>query len=307
MKIVDTFIFLAEHETELMLLKFILEDPYVDEFIAIENHYTYRGDYKGAKLAGIINGDERFAPYRHKIKIFSIDRNFSDPNINRSAYDPPQFAEAEWSLREVPTDYLIKTCPDATRVFVSDVDEVIDFSDPERAERLLEWLRKPQPLQFERIRYWYDFDNRGWRSTMDMTTPAFTVGHLKQGIARLRDKKWVGIAVPNGDNPLIFEYSFCFDYAGILYKFNTSLHTNWSEVAIQQSLLCNHWTMRNGEQVCPNNRYQWFEKVKLTPKNSPKYVRDNLESLKTRLVPDNYKDNRQWCYSFEANFPENIP
>lgn len=316
MKIVDTTIFLAEHEAELLHLKLTLESFCVDEWVLIENHYTYRGEYKGPKLATLLQ-QERFAPFRDRVTYFSIHDNFSvpvgtyDPN---KVYDPKEFAEAEWKLRDAPTSYLLQKYNDRDMVFVSDVDEVIDFLDPWRRERLMYWLNKHETLQFDRVRYWWDVDCRAWRDRMDMVTPAFSIRALKAGAAKLRDKKWVGRQVQletddrGSARPYIFEYSFCFDRAGIDYKYGTSLHTKWSREAIDTSILCNHWTMRADERVSFQNRFQWFERVPLNRFNSPQYVIDNYHKLKTNLVPDDYRERRKQVYNgFVANFPENIP
>ena len=308
MKIVDCFIWLAPHEKELLYLKFLLESPCVDEWVGVENHFTYRGDYKGPSLQQVVDGDPRFAPFRDRLTVISLEAPLCPPEEARrwqGVVDPPVFAEAEWRLRDAPLAHLLANYQDEDRVWVSDVDEMIDYSDPWRRDRLHEAFTRHagEPLQFDRIRYGYDFHNRWFREKRDMITPAFTVGNLCRGEARLRDKKWVGRPVDiEDDRPLIFEYSFCFSYEGVLAKFDSSLHTHWTREKIDQSLRCNHWPMTSYQEVSRNCRWHWLEFVELTEKNSPTHVRENLDALRTHLVPDDYRENRLREYGYAPHF-----
>lgn len=306
MKIIDTFIILGKHETELLYLKLLTESPCVDEWIIAENHYDYRGVYKGPQIESMLS-ESRFDPYRDRIKTFSIDKPFVEFKKGLSdQYDPIEFAESEWSLRDLPKPYIIDKYGDKDIVFVTDVDELVDFSDDYRKDKIYSELRFNTPVQFERLRYWWDFDNRNWweanqRCRFIQTYP---VHSLKRG-AVLRDRNSVGKAVMIDDNPLAFEYCFCFSKEDCWYKLSTSLHTNWQRDEFEDSINCNYWTQRNGEKPNINNRYHWFETVNLHEKNSPKYVRDNLELLKTNLIPKNYRANRMKKYGSECLFDEN--
>lgn len=309
MKIIDTFIWLGPHEADLLYLKLLLESPCVDEWVGVENHYSYRGDFKGPSLAKVLEED-RFAPYRDRFTWISIPDNFSvaPGTFGSDTIDPRPFAEAEWKLRDAPTTYLLqKYRMDHDMVFLTDVDEMIDFTDPWRRDRILHYLGREDTIQFDRFRYTWDYDNRWFREKLDMVTPCFSIGALKNGGAHLHDKKWVGTPVPiENHNPFIFEYSFVFPYDGILYKFNTSLHTRWVKDKIDASIEYNHWTM-TAYQGDPdrNNRWHWFETAALSERNSPAYVRENLAKLKTNLVPEDYKERRLRRYGYCPNFPEN--
>jgi len=68
---VNSFLFSEPHEKELLLLKFILENDGVDEWILLENAYTQQGEYKGLHATKIVGEDNRFAPYRHKLTVIS--------------------------------------------------------------------------------------------------------------------------------------------------------------------------------------------------------------------------------------------
>lgn len=293
MRIVDSFIFLAEHETELMLLKFILEQDCVDRWVAVENCWTYRGDWKGPKLEKILE-DERFAPFRDRVSVVTISNN-PCPTGLPAGVDPPQCAQSEWSLRDAAAEATFSGMSDSDRVIVSDVDEMVDFSEPARRDKVFGAFKEhgDGAIQFDRVRYWWDFSNRSWREKMDMVTPSYSIGDLRTGRRRFHEKKWIGAEVHNGDIPAVFEYSFCFPLDGVYLKYSTSLHTCWSKKRIDESIACNYWTKADYQaDPSPGCRWDWMETVTLTERNSPRYVRENLASLRTNLVPDNYRENR---------------
>lgn len=307
MKIIDNIIFCDTYEKELLLLKLIIESPVVDEFVISECHYTYRGDYKGSKLQEIFDNDVRFAKFKDKVTIISISENLSDSNpILKKERDPKAYHFAEVRLRNAGTGHILNKYNDNDYIFVSDVDEIIDFSNIQRKERIISYLEHNCSYQFERLRYWWDFDNRTWREPLDMITPAFPVKDIRSGKASLDNKKWVGKPIPLGNEPLIFEYTFCFPYESVLQKYETSLHTQWIKEKIDDSINCNHWTMTSYQNINLQSRYHWFEKVELTTKNSPQYIIDNLYSLKTNLIPNNYKENRIKKYGISPSFKENV-
>ncbi len=310
MKVVDSFIFCAAYEKELLLLKFILESPCVDEWVGAECHYDYRGRRKGPILEELLRSDPRFAPYRDRVHVISLAENLSganpdDPSLE-GVTDPPQYAEAEWRLRDAALPYLLSKYDDWDRVFVTDVDEMVDFTDADRRDRMMHHLKSDLPWQHDRVRYIYDFDIRAFREEFDCITPSYRIGHLRLGQARLRDKKWVGIPVPNGERPMVFEYCFCFEREGIYQKLESSLHTKWSRELIDLSLETNHWTRTSYQTLDYRNRYLWFERVQLTDDNSPLFVRQHFDQLRTNLVPEDYQTRRLARFNFVANFEENV-
>ena len=68
-KIVDSFLFSEVFEKELLLLKFILEDQHIAEWIILENAYSFQGEYKGLHAQELINSDDRFLPFKDRITI----------------------------------------------------------------------------------------------------------------------------------------------------------------------------------------------------------------------------------------------
>lgn len=303
MKIIDTVICCGDYESELIYTKVLLESPKVDEFIFIENAYDYRGNYKGYFLNRLFE-QKRFDPFREKLTVFMEAKQFQASNPN--SIDPPEFATAEAFLREVPTGNIIDNYDENDRILLTDCDEMFDFIDEERTRRVLGELGTDDPIQFERIRYWLDWDMMSFRSKGDIVSPSFKVKHLKNGVARLSNKKWVGRLVENGTRPFCFEYCNCFPIEGHYRKYSSSLHTYWTKEKIDEACLTGTWA-KTAYQGPPdrNCRWDWLLRVKLHENNSPQYIIDNLDKLKTNLVPDNYIENRLKLYGFDGMFPEN--
>ena len=294
MRILDCCIFNNEFEKELLLLKLKLESPLVDRFIITECAYTYRGEFKGEILQKLFENDSRFAEFMNKITVVTVPDNLSRVTAHSldGVIDPIPYAQAEIRLREAPTSYILEMFSDEDYIFVTDTDEVFDFQEETKRQQTRKLLDFGQALQFDRIRFTYDFDNLSLREKGDCITPAYRVRHLKDGTAKLSDKKWIGALVKIQDPPLLFEYCSCFSYEALVQKYASSLHTRWSEENIRLSVLTNTWTRTDYQRMDFNNRYLWFDKVQLTEHNSPAYVRENLPKLKTNLVPDNYRENR---------------
>lgn len=303
MKIIDSSIYCAPYEIDLLYLKLLHEADYVDEFCIAENAYDYHGVRKGHTLRNLLSTDNRFTLYRDKISVFELDRQYSNPE-EASNLDPQSYAIAEWELRDAATSYLVNKYDDNDRVFSMDIDEFFDFTDPVRRTRIMEELNTDDPLQFDRVRYIYDYDNFAQRSTFDMICPSFKIKHLKNGTAKLRDKKWVGRQVGNLDNPVCFEYCSVFTYEGYISKFNSSLHTQWQLRELNEALTWNTWEQR-GRLPDPNCRWHWFQTIELNEKNSPKYIRENLNSLKTHLLNPDYVNNRIAKFGFNPTFKNN--
>src|SRR4051812_43876751 len=80
-KIVDSFLFSEVFEKELLLIKFILEEPHVSEWLILENAYSFQGEYKGLHAETMINGDKRFLPYRDRITF--ITREMQPELLNK--------------------------------------------------------------------------------------------------------------------------------------------------------------------------------------------------------------------------------
>ncbi len=185
-------------------------------------------------------------------------------------------------------------------MFFSDVDEALDATDAKRLETFLLHLQRcpNKALYFCHYRYWYDFDNRCYWT--NIYTPVARVGRVRQmGHCRLRSRPPIcreDVSVREG--PLFFEYTFCFPKEDQWKKLQSFIHDGYSKGDLDVALLTNHWVKAppRGERVGERGHEDWFERVELTPENSPAYVRENLERLKTNVIPVDYREHRMRLY-----------
>jgi hypothetical protein len=294
MRIVDTFLFCEEYERELLLLKLNLEDSVVSDFVLIESDVTFRGDFKGFHARKLIENDDRFAPFRAKLRIIEQKGRLFDGPANYET-----FYENEERSRNLAYGFLNK-CDVDTWVLVSDVDEAIDATCPQRRIAFLDHLKanERKTIYFGHLRAWYDFNNHcSWKGIF---TPATQVGTLWKEWSTLRCRSrraGQNVEVPAGDNPFFFEYSFCFPKEAMWEKLNSFIHDGYTREELDVALATNSWvkSAKRCESV-GSQPFDWFELVELTEKNSPKYVRDNFETLRTNVISKEYRENRRNLY-----------
>lgn len=301
MKIVDAFLFSEAHEKELLLLKFILSDKHIDEWVICENAYSHQGDYTGLVARSIIEGDERFAPYRHKITVIERSRQFEIVDKTK-VQDEIAFKCENWQ-RNLAYDYFIEKYGDDDWIILNDVDEMVDFTDEDRTNEFFSHLNNATEkglLKLPRLRFWYDFDNMFLtpRSSI-MCTKRFLITNPGLTFALMRKEYASGGGVTGWKHNIVFEYSSCFKIEDIVRKLDTNPHTGISKKVLLQALRCNHITLpqvkNHRKTLKPTPRF-FFETVELTAANSPLYVRQNLASLKTNVVDKNYQANRRADY-----------
>lgn len=283
----DTFLFSEPHESNLLYLKFVLGDSLVDKWIIQENHYTLQGEPKDVHAQKIIESEERFAPYRNKVLYATANNpivNGKDENHNFLREKVQRTFCLDLTLQfENPSTYFI----------VSDVDEMFDFTDENRKQRFIETCNNCVDFTFwiQRMRYWYDYDNRCYLD--DIHIPVVPVRALsKDTLAMCRHYKDYDRCFGGLENPIAFEYSYVFKTIEDLYrKKQTYAHTGFTLESLEEGLKLNAWPRpkERGERRGPHD---FFETVELTPENSPLYVRENLETLKTNTVDKSYKENR---------------
>ncbi|MBG9377132.1 hypothetical protein I5907_12890 [Panacibacter sp. DH6] len=296
MKIVDSFLFSEPYEKELLLLKFILEDSGVDEWIILENSYSFQGSYIGLSARKIIDGDERFAPFRSRITF--IEKEVATKPLEKHKINDEDSYKVEFWQRDLAHDYFVEKYNDEDWIFISDVDEMIDFTDPQRKKELSQKITasKEQVLFIPVKRFWYDFDNEYkvllWRplcSKSHLAVSGKKLHEVRVDSFRYRGRPW--------NNVIGFEYSSCYDKAFVLRKFYTSTHTGFTANDMLQSLRCNHRPVHEVASLKPENDDKYFfEQVKLTESNAPLYVRTNLQKLKTNIIDPQYKKNRRTDY-----------
>lgn len=295
-KIVDSFLFSEVYEKELLLLKFILEDEGIDEWVLLENAYSFQGDYTGLHARNLIDSDERFNKFKHKITI--ISKNEKTQEIPKHQYLDSLSFQVEYWQRDFAHDYFLENYNEEDWIMVSDVDEMIDFSDHDRKNELYEKMNaaKEGLLKVPTKRYWYDFDNEyrviignAMCNKKYLATNNKKLHHIRAENRSVLKKGWKNI--------IEFEYSSCYHPDHMLTKFYTSTHTGFTPNDLNQSLRCNHRPTREVQGTKPeNNRKYFFETVELTPKNSPAYVRDNLSYYKINAIDKKYKVNRRTDY-----------
>lgn len=294
MKIIDTFIFSEGREKDLLLLKFILEDNAVDQWIIQESEYTTQGEHKGFSAEEVISSDDRFKPFLSKVKIIS-DTYLLHPGKT----DDYSNFDRENRQRTLAIEYLLDTYTDEDRFMISDTDESIDFSDEDRKNRVFDYIKQhPNDIiHIGRMRYWYDFDNRSYIPCYRI--PLVPIGSLRGNRNTIHCRYSNGITYDAAENPVAFEYSHCYRSVEEIYrKTSTCVYTQHTISEIEDGLRYNTWprmTSLRGERV-GMEPYDFFETVVLNEQNSPKYVRDNLPILKTNIVNPNYKEDRYIKY-----------
>jgi hypothetical protein len=297
--IIDTFLFSEPHEKESLLIKLILGGDFITEWIIVENEYTFQGEYKGVFAQQVLDGDERFAPFRDRIHVISASMKHPPIDYNRKDIDT-QGMDSERRQRSLAQNYILSKYPDTTWVLLSDADEALDLTSFADNLFFLETQLKTAQngmVQIPRRRFWYDFDNL-WNAIR--ATPIVTVARLRQatgdmGMGLLRSDHIS--AVPEWERTLVFEYSYCYQKEHILRKFKTFPHGGYTEEEILQTMHCNHIPISSfrGSKI-DLHRDLWMEKVLLTEVNSPTYVRQNLAKLRTNVISSDYKKNREKAY-----------
>jgi hypothetical protein len=296
MKIIDSFLFSEAYERELLLLKFILEDRGVDEWIILENSYSFQGDYKGLQARKLIYSDNRFACYRNKIRF--IEREEKTKVLPKHQMLDEESYKVEFWQRDLAQDYFLEHYSEDDWIMISDVDEMIDFTDTGRSRELFKRMQISTEgvLNIPIKRFWYDFDNEYkvllWRPLCNKRYLLYTgkkLHEVRSDSFKRKEKNWKNI--------IGFEYSSCYDREFILRKFYTSTHTGLGAEDLQTSLRYNHRPVSLSyiNKVRKDKKF-FFETVPLTGYNSPAIVRENLAVYKTNAIDKNYKRNRKEAY-----------
>ncbi len=295
-KIVDSFLFSEVYEKDLLLLKFILEAPHVNEWLVLENAYSFQGEYKGLHAEKLINSDERFAPYRSRITF--ITREMQPELLNKSEVQDEKAFKVEFWQRDLAHDYFLDNYGDNDWIIISDVDEALDLTDTVRCNELFSRMKADEQgmLHVSTKRYWFDFDNEyKILYGIPMCTKAYLIATSK----KLHDVRFDYHADLKMDwnNIIGFEYSSCFDVGHIIRKLETGSHMGFSDENLKKAMFCNHRVIseKRKRTLKPTDKF-FLDTIILTESNSPAYVRENLAVLKTNNINPNYKENRKAMY-----------
>jgi hypothetical protein len=285
--LVSTFLFDGCHEDTLLHLKCTLEDEGVDLWILQENTYNLKGEYKGVYAQEVLK-QERFKPYLHKIQVVSADVN---PLVGSEEHQ--NFMREGWQ-RTLGYE-LLEQCPDDTLILVSDVDEMVDFSNRGRYDRFFQGVLQDRVTFCRRRRAWFDFDNECFLKDIRVPIiPLKIVLGNPSALPQTRHYHDESRTFGSYNDSIIYEYSYCFSQDGINKKKTNYSHTGFTPECVEGALKLNCWprAKSRGEKIDWNGN-DLFETMILTEENSPQYVREHLAELKTNVVDPNYKENRK--------------
>ena len=290
-KLFSTFLFSEPYEKEILHAKLCIESTGIEHWVIVENSFTFQGEHKGNHLDRIFAEDSRFDQFQNKVTVVSAEIEFPKIDYTRNVH--LQGWSAEEKQRELARGPLEKICSANDWIMVTDTDEILDCSNESRMTLLHtkiknckgEWLRLP------RRRFNYDFDNL-WSE--HRSTPLVKAGHCLTSVGSIGGYRSLTIGVRSRwRKPMVFEYSFCFPKNEIIRKYDTFTHPGLDQKEITQAIECNRTAVfKESRSKLSCSRKFWFEKVALTEKNSPAFIRENFQRLKTNTVPDDYKENR---------------
>lgn len=298
-RLVDTFMFSEPHEADLLWLKLNMEDPLIQEWVVVENSYTLQGERKGHHLKNLIHEDPRFARFLPKIHLIECEIK-GDGNVDRGRVFDDDAFEVERAQRESALEYLLSRYSDRDYVLISDVDECLD-AQARRRRRLLQrkLTQGGDVILVPRIRFWFDYDNRGLGRR---SVPVVSIAALRRhgGLSRHREESiWMPVV---WKHEMVFEYSYCFSRDEIMRKFDTFAHTGFERDEVDMALDLNYRPVsRHRSRRLQWTHENWFVKRRLNPFNSPAFVREHLDELRTHAVSPDYAHNRI------ASFPEFFP
>lgn len=285
-KIVDTFLYNAEYEKSVLLCKLHAEYDYVDELIALESAYDFRGNYKGLTLKELVWNDPDFDLFREKLIIVQSEDNLFEKL--KCSHQERDYFKVEFDSRALAHSYLCTKYEDNDWVILSDVDEHLDFSSTDRRAILMEGFNNStKSIQWQNYKFWWDFDNLNLDPLKYI--PCHKLGFLKER----------GYAHRNNDCQRLepelvcgLEYAYCFPIEGNWNKVSTFAHDRYRLETLENALLFNtfHKESQRGEQL--QSPYDFFETIEIDERNASRYVLDTLPFLKVNTVECNYGNNR---------------
>lgn len=305
--VIDTFLFSEPHETDLLLTKLHVEDTLVDHWVVVENAYSTKGDWKGLWLESVLAGDPRFEPFTNRVTVISLEERFADEFkrsirnrvgmlfrwLTRSSealrgYIEEPYFYAERRQRDAAYKAMMDLSGGKGWVIITDVDEMLDATSDYRLKLLEKAMVTANLIHLPRRRFVYDFDN--------VSMAAFRYVPMARieclGSRPLSDLRLVPFGVPAGLEPLVFEYSYCYDRESIKRKLATFTHADPGENVLERALNCNHAPVSRGQL----RNHHWYQTIGPDEAQHPQYVAQNLELLKTNVVHPDYPLARAEAY-----------
>ena len=176
MKVISTFLFAEKHEENVLWTKLNCESEGIDEWIIIESPFSFRGNPKPVNVKEILQ-QERFSPFLDRIFVITIENNlFAKYCKNHCEKD---YFLVEYLSRKSCFSYLDENYKDEDKIFVADVDELIDFSDKNRKREFFKICCEYNGAwQAKQLKFWWDFNNL---SFYPKYMPIHTLGSLRSG------------------------------------------------------------------------------------------------------------------------------
>jgi len=292
-KIFNLFAVSELYELELLLAKCNLENNFVSGWIICENDYSLRGTYKGEhSFRKAIWSDKRFEPFLDKIHIIEMSFKYEcKEGIDDFTVIYKQRDIEQYAVQQLANDEDI--------IIISDLDEMINFTNPEA----IKIITKPvvENNLVCPIANWFiwDFDNLLGYSLE--TIRILTIKKLKEiqlnpqlklyhNLQMIRHLKPDIILKP--EIPIAYHYHNCYPKIDIWRKFNTYGHTGFTEEYLDKMLKYNcSWGREIGSELTETNFLKGT--VELTVQNSPLYIRENLERLRTNNINPDYENLRK--------------
>lgn len=286
---ISSFFLSEPHEINMLLVKLNTEDPGVTKWVVTENLYSFRGDYKGPiHFRKILNEDKRFERFLPKIEFIEAD-------IQRKCKPGVEDLRILFLQRETQRAYIDKNFGPDAWLLVADVDEILDFDNPRKAELIYKAMEEhpnelihPNPYFFP-----YDFDNMatrhgGWFN-MIMARRDF-INKKPVELEQLRCMHNVGFVMENGS--VGYHYHSCYPKDAIWRKLTTYGHTGFKLDELELCLYLNFGMFRSsiGESIRHSTDIMT---VPLDEQNSARFVRENIGWLKTHSVHPDYLENRK--------------
>ena len=298
MKVVDTFQFSEPFEADQLFIKLNLEDALVSEWLICENAYTTRGVHKGHFVSKVLE-QPRFEPFLDRIKVFEVDHQGTVIGEHASGNQDGVTIANERHQRNASRAYIREHYGEGDRILLSDADECFDFTTEAARQRFVAAAKTSGIYHARRRRFWFDIDNL-WSEVR--ATPAIPYAML----AADPELDFVDTRYQNcspgdvrEDVTSVFEYSAAFPLESIIAKYNSFIHTGYTEQEIRDALACNHLPVAasRGGALSVDEKW-WPERIDLEEFGAPQWVRDNADRLRTGVIPDDYRENRR------ARYPE---
>ena len=319
MKIVSTFLLSNAVESDLLFYKLLIEDPYVSEWVIVVNRYSFRGQVLDFDVEALL-GQSRLSRFKNRIRVIKLTKRYIDeyePSVRELAerlvkralnrvrkrkYHVPPLLElayfyAEIKQRDAALGYILDKYDDETFLVPCDVDEILDLHEG-KAELLSSYVRSSKQqdifVVFRCVHY-YDFDNYAHHAPCLGTL--VRLRHIRAHGWNLHTYRhlrgYQRYLVPN--LKLVFEYRHCFSVDASVEKLDTFSHvTGISKPDVELCLSLNIPLMKSENvRAALGEDKNLFSTIRLDASNSPAFVRNNLSTIKTNIVPQDYAAARE--------------